>query len=47
MAAGLLPVTGVPLPMVSYGLNSLLSVSVALGFVHAAFREARARGAPL
>lgn len=47
VAAGLLPVTGVPLPMVSYGLNSLLSVSVALGFVHAAFREARARGAPL
>lgn len=47
VAAGLLPVTGVPLPMVSYGLNSLLSVSVALGFVHAAFREARGRGADL
>jgi cell division protein FtsW len=47
VAAGLLPVTGVPLPMVSYGLNSLLSVSVALGFVHAAFREARAKGADL
>jgi cell division protein FtsW len=47
VAAGLLPVTGVPLPMVSYGFNSLLSVSVALGFVHAAFREARARGADL
>ena len=47
VAAGLLPVTGVPLPLVSYGLNSLLSVAVALGFVHAAFREARAAGAPL
>ena len=47
VAAGLLPVTGVPLPLVSYGLNSLLSVAVALGFVHAAFREARAQGAPL
>jgi cell division protein FtsW len=47
VSAGLLPVTGVPLPMVSYGLNSLLSVSVALGFVHAAFREARAKGADL
>jgi len=47
VAAGLLPVAGVPLPLVSYGLNSMLSVAVALGFVHAAFREARAAGAPL
>jgi len=47
VAAGLLPVTGVPLPMVSYGLNSMLSVALALGFVHAAFREARSQGAPL
>lgn len=47
VAAGLLPVTGVPLPFVSYGLNSLLSVSIATGFLHSAFREARAQGAPL
>jgi cell division protein FtsW len=47
VAAGLLPVTGVPLPLVSYGVNSMFSVAVALGFVHAAYREARARGAPL
>ncbi len=47
VAAGLLPVTGLPLPLVSYGLNSLLSVSIALGLVHSAFREARAQGAPL
>jgi cell division protein FtsW len=47
VAAGLLPVTGVPLPLVSYGFNSAFSVSIALGFVHAAYREARARGAPL
>lgn len=47
VAAGLLPVTGVPLPFVSYGLNSLMSVSIAMGFVHSAFREARARGADL
>ena len=47
VAAGLLPVTGVPLPLVSFGLNSMLSVAIALGFVHAAFREARAQGAPL
>jgi cell division protein FtsW len=45
VAVGLLPVTGVPLPLVSYGLNSLLSVSIALGFVHASYREARAAGA--
>jgi cell division protein FtsW len=47
VAAGLLPVTGVPLPFVSYGFNSLLSVAVATGFMHAAFREARAQGADL
>jgi len=37
----------VPLPLVSFGLNSMVSVAIALGFVHAAFREARAQGAPL
>lgn len=47
VAAGLLPVTGVPLPFVSYGFNSLISVSIAMGFMHAAFRSARADGAPL
>lgn len=47
VAAGLMPITGVPLPLVSYGLNSTISVSIALGFVHAAFRHARAEGAPL
>jgi cell division protein FtsW len=47
VAAGLLPVTGVPLPFVSYGFNSLVSVSIATGFLHAAFREARAQGAEL
>jgi len=47
VAAGLFPVTGVPLPLVSYGFNSAFSVSIVLGFVHAAYREARARGAPI
>lgn len=47
VASGLLPVTGVTLPLVSYGFNSAFSVSIALGFVHAAYREARAQGAPL
>lgn len=40
VASGLFPITGVPLPFVSYGLNSLLSVAVAFGFLHAAHREA-------
>jgi len=45
VAAGLLPVTGVPLPFVSYGLNSLISVGVAMGFLHSAYRSARREGA--
>ena len=47
VAAGLLPITGVPLPFVSYGLNSMLSVSIAMGFIHAAYRQARSEGAVL
>lgn len=47
VAAGLLPITGVPLPFVSYGLNSMLSVSIAMGFIHSAYRQARAEGAVL
>lgn len=43
VASGLLPVTGIPLPFVSYGLNSLVSVAIAFGFLHAAFREANVR----
>lgn len=39
VASGLFPVTGIPLPFVSYGLNSLLSVAIAFGFLHAAHRE--------
>ncbi len=41
VAAKLVPVTGVPLPFVSYGFNSLISVAMALGFLHAAYRAAR------
>jgi len=44
VASGLFPITGVPLPFVSYGLNSLLSVGIAMGFIHAAYRQARAKG---
>ena len=45
VASGLLPVTGIPLPFVSYGLNSLVSVAIAFGFLHAAHREAVRAGA--
>jgi rod shape determining protein RodA len=31
MNVGLLPVTGIPLPLVSYGGSSLLTTAVALG----------------
>jgi cell division protein FtsW len=44
VASGLLPVTGIPLPFVSYGLNSLVSVSIATGFIHSAYRQAKAEG---
>ena len=33
MNLGLLPVTGVPLPLVSYGGSSLLSTMITLGLV--------------
>lgn len=42
VASGLAPITGIPLPGVSYGFNSQLSVAIALAFVHIAFRQARA-----
>jgi cell division protein FtsW len=45
VASGLFPVTGIPLPFMSYGLNSLISVSIAMGFIHGAYRHARASGA--
>lgn len=45
VASGLFPVTGIPLPFMSYGLNSLISVSVAIGFIQGAYRHARSTGA--
>ncbi|MFC4426293.1 FtsW/RodA/SpoVE family cell cycle protein [Deinococcus navajonensis] len=42
VAAGLFPVTGVPLPLVSYGFSSLLTMSLALAIIHSAMREVRA-----
>jgi len=40
VASGMFPVTGMPLPGVSYGLNSQLSVAVAFGFLLLAGRQA-------
>lgn len=39
VAAGKLPVTGIPLPLVSYGFSSMLTVSIALAIIHSATRE--------
>lgn len=47
VAAGIFPITGVVLPFVSHGLNSLISVSIAMGFLHVAYRQARSEGVPL
>lgn len=45
VAAGLLPITGVPLPFVSYGFNSLISVGIAMGFLQSAYRSSRVQAA--
>jgi cell division protein FtsW len=39
VAAGLFPVTGIPLPFVSYGFNAMLSASIASGFLHSGYRQ--------
>ncbi len=44
VASAIFPITGIPLPLVSYGLNSLISVSIAMGFIHGAYREVKAEG---
>ncbi|ADV67299.1 FtsW/RodA/SpoVE family cell cycle protein [Deinococcus maricopensis] len=41
VAAGIFPVTGVPLPLVSDGFSSMLSMSVAFALIHSALREVR------
>ena len=33
MTIGLLPITGIPLPFISYGLSALLSYMAAIGLV--------------
>lgn len=39
VAVGFLPVTGIPLPLVSYGFSSMLVMSVAMGILHSSMRE--------
>lgn len=39
VAVGFLPVTGIPLPLVSYGFSSMLVMGAALGIIHSAQRE--------
>ncbi|WP_135229901.1 FtsW/RodA/SpoVE family cell cycle protein [Deinococcus fonticola] len=41
VAAGIFPVTGVPLPLVSYGFSSMLTMSAALGIIHSCMRTVR------
>lgn len=41
VAARIIPVTGVPLPLVSYGFSSMLTMSIALGIIHSAIRCVR------
>ena len=39
MNIGLLPITGIPLPFVSYGGSSIISLLIALGFLQSMWRE--------
>lgn len=41
VAARIFPVTGVPLPLVSYGFSSMLTMSIAIGIIHSCMREVR------
>lgn len=41
VVVGLAPVTGIPLPLLSFGFSSLLVVSVALAIMHSTQREVR------
>ena len=43
VAVGLIPNTGIPLPFVSYGLTSLLSLYFGVGFVLNVYMQSRKR----
>ena len=42
MSTGIMPVTGVPLPLISYGGSSVISVMVAVGLLQSIYLRARA-----
>ena len=42
MSTGIMPVTGVPLPLISYGGSSVISVLVAIGLLQSIYLRARA-----
>lgn len=44
VSSGIFPITGVVLPFVSHGLNNLISVSIAMGFLHSAYRQFKKEG---
>jgi rod shape determining protein RodA len=39
MSFGLMPITGITLPLVSYGGSSFLATMIALGFILSVYRE--------
>jgi rod shape determining protein RodA len=45
MAIGISPITGITLPLVSYGGSSVLATLLALGLVQSIYAQARATGA--
>ena len=47
VSSGIFPITGVVLPFVSHGLNNLVSVSIAMGFLHSAYRQFHKEGIPV
>ena len=47
VASGMVPITGIPLPFVSHGFNSLISIAIAMGFIHVNYRQARREGIEL
>ncbi len=44
MTIGLMPITGIPLPFVSYGGSFLIAVGIAMGLAYRTAREGRAAG---
>ena len=41
MNMGILPITGITLPLISYGGSSYLATMISLGMCHSVFRQSR------